>query len=364
MPSPTLRTRFAHAHVQLRVRAADRAIHAAAKIRSTWADPALARFHIAVQKDIPYRPGGSPSHTLDVYIPTRAAKPLPTILYVHGGGFAMLSKETHRIMALAYARRGYLVFCINYRLGPKYLYPAPIEDAAHALVWARDHAAAYGGDPENLAIAGESAGGNLVTALTVANSIRRPEPYAQYLYDADVRLRATVATYGFLDLEGIDHYEKHPRLPRSLKDMVFHAAASYVGLDVRRGCAEAPMASPLLVLERADSLDRPLPAVFADAGTRDPLLGDSRRLKAAVERHGGRCTLHIAHGEIHGYDALVWRAAAREKWHRVHDFLTPHMVRAPEPLRSGIVPTYIDDEAEDDVLARAPELALRAIKSA
>jgi acetyl esterase len=345
MPSPSLRRRFQAAHVHLRVAAADRAIHTAAKIRSTWHDASLARNHIAVVKDIPYRPTGSAAHTLDVYIPTRAAKPLPTILYVHGGGFAMLSKETHRLMALAYARRGYLVFCINYRLGPKFLYPAPLEDAVHALVWARDHAESYGGDPNNLAIAGESAGGNLVTALTVASSIRRPEPYARHLFDADVRLRATVATYGFLDLEGIDHYEKHPRLSRSLKDLVFHAAASYVGLDVERGCAEAPLASPLLVLERAEGLDRPLPAVFADVGTRDPLLGDSRRLNAAVERHGGACTLHIAPGEIHGYDALVWRSAAREKWHRVHDFLTPHMVRAPEPLRSGIVPAC-DDETE------------------
>jgi hypothetical protein len=55
------------------------------------------------------------------------------------------------------------------------------------------------------------------------------------------------------------------------------------------------------------------------------LLGDSRRLKAAVERHGSTCHLHIAPGEIHGYDALVWRSPAREKWRSVHDFLLPLM---------------------------------------
>jgi acetyl esterase len=274
---------------------------------------------------------------------------------VHGGGFAMLSKETHRIMALAYARRGYLVFCINYRLGPKHRYPAPLEDVCEALVWARDNAALFGGDPDNLAIAGESAGGNLVTAATVANSLRRPEPYAQKLFDADVRLRATIATYGFLDLEGIDHYEKHPKLPRHLKDMVFHAAASYVGLDVRAGCAAAPLASPLLVLERTAELDRPLPPFFADAGTRDPLLGDSRRLKAAVERHGSRCTLHIAQGEIHGYDALVWRPAAREKWQRSHAFLEPLMKRTPERFQSGVVLACEgEDEGEDGEGAAEP----------
>ena len=119
----------------------------------------------------------------------------------------MLSKETHRVMALSYARRGYLVFIINYRLGPKHLFPAPLEDAAEALLWVRDNCAYFGGDPSRIAIAGESAGGNLVTALALATSLRRPEPFARKLFDANVKLRATVATYGFLD----------PRVARSLR---------------------------------------------------------------------------------------------------------------------------------------------------
>jgi acetyl esterase len=345
MPAPSLSRRFEHARAHLRVAAFDRAAHAAARVRFALPDADPARFDLALQRDIPYRATGDRAHTLDAYIPTRVAKPLPVILYVHGGGFAMLSKDTHRVMALSYARRGYLVFCINYRLAPKHLYPAPLEDACAALLWVQAHAASFGGDPDNIALAGESAGGNLVTALTVACSLRRPEPFARDVFDADVRLRATVATYGFLDLEGIDHYEKHPKLPRRLKDLVFHAAASYVGLDVPAGCAAAPMASPLLVLERTASLDRALPPMFADAGTRDPLLGDSRRLKAAVEAHGGTCQLHVAPGEIHGYDALVWRPQAREKWRVMHEFLAPRMQRTPAPARSGVVPALAEDQA-------------------
>jgi acetyl esterase len=296
-------------------------------VRFALPDASPARFHVAVQRDLPYRATGDAAHTLDVYMPTRGAKPLPPLLYVHGGGFSMLSKETHRVMALAYARRGYLVFLINYRLGPKHLFPAPLEDAIEALLWVRDNCAYFGGDPSKIAIAGESAGGNLVTALTVASAIRRPEAAPRRLFDANVSIKATVATYGFLDLEGIEHYEQHPRLPGRVKDLLLHAAASYVGMDVRGGALASPMASPLLVLERAEKLDRPLPPLFADVGTRDPLLGDSRRLKDAVERHGGTCDLHIAQGEIHGYDAMVWRDPAREKWRRVHAFLGTHVGR-------------------------------------
>ena len=321
----TLRHRIRVRRSDLRASVVDRALHAFVRVRFALPDAHPGRFHVALQRDLPYRPTGEVAHTLDVYMPTRAPKPQPTLLYVHGGGFSMLSKETHRVMALAYARRGYLVFLINYRLGPKHLFPAPLEDATEALLWVRDNCAYFGGDPSRLAIAGESAGGNLVTALALATSLRRPEPFARRLFDANVKLRATVATYGFLDLEGLDHYERHPRLSPGLKDLVVHAAASYVGLDVRAGAAANPLASPLLVLERASQLDRPLPPFFADAGTRDPLFGDSRRLKAAVERHGGSCHLHIAPGEIHGYDALVWRGPAREKWRRVHEFLAPRM---------------------------------------
>jgi acetyl esterase len=325
----TLRHRIRVTRSHLRANVVNRALHAFARVRFAMPDAHPGRFHVALRKDLPYRPTGDSAHTLDVYMPTRAPKPQPTLLYVHGGGFSMLSKETHRVMALAYARRGYLVFIINYRLGPKHLFPAPLEDAAEALLWVRDNCAYFGGDPSRIAVAGESAGGNLVTALTVATCLRRPEPFAQKVFDANIRLRAAVATYGFLDLESLEHYEQHPRLSSRLKDLVLHAAASYVGLDVRAGAAAAPLASPLLVLERAPQLDRPLPPFFADAGTRDPLLGDSRRLQAAVERHGGTCQLHIAPGEIHGYDAMVWRDPAREKWRKVHEFLKPHMGAHP-----------------------------------
>ena len=329
MHQVTLRHRLRVTRTSIRNAAVDRALHAFVRVRYAMPDALPSRFEVAVQQNLRYRPSDDPAHTLDVYIPTRAPKPLPTVLYVHGGGFSMCSKETHRVMALSYARRGYLVFNINYRLGPKHRFPAPFEDAAHALLWVRDNCAYFGGDPSRLAIAGESAGGNLVTALGVASSLRCPEPAARKLFDAEIPLRAVVATYGFLDLEGLDHYENHPKLPPRVKDLVLHAATSYVGLDVRAGCASAPLASPLLVLERAEKLDRPLPPFFADAGTRDPLLGDSRRLVAAVERHGGSCELHVAPGEIHGYDALAWRPASREKWRRVHEFLAPQMARRP-----------------------------------
>lgn len=333
MHEVTLRHRLRVHRSDLRASVVDRALHAFVRARYAMPDATPSHFHVALRRDLPYRPTGDGAHMLDVFMPTRTPKPLPTILYVHGGGFSMCSKETHRVMALAYARRGYLVFLINYRLGRKNLFPAPLEDAAEALLWVRDNCAYFGGDPSRIAIAGESAGGNLVTALALASSQKRTEPVAKKLFAANVKLRAVIATYGFLDVESLEHYERHPRLSSSLKDLVLHAATSYVGVDVRAGAAAHPLASPLLVLERTSKLDRDLPPFFVDVGTRDPLFGDSRRLKAAIEGHGGSCHLHIAPGEIHGYDALVWRGPAKEKWRRVHDFLADRMAGEPRAER-------------------------------
>ena len=135
---------------------------------------------IAVERDVAYGP--DPMHRLDIYRPAESSGPRPVMLYVHGGGFRILSKDTHWMFGYYMAKLGFVVFNINYRLAPEHPYPAAIEDSARALIWTLDNAARYGGDISQLAYAGESAGGNLVTALAIAGSFEREEPFAQELF--------------------------------------------------------------------------------------------------------------------------------------------------------------------------------------
>jgi acetyl esterase len=323
MRSP-LRDRIRSAPTRLYISAMDRAAHAFARVRYSMPDAHPSRFDLRLERDVAYGPLDGAHHKLDVYVPTRASQPLPVVMYVHGGGFRMLSKETHRVMALAIARAGYLLFNINYRQGLEHPYPTPLEDACRALLWVRENCARYGGDPDRIALAGESAGGNLVTALAVAASWRRPEPFARDVFDANVPLRAVVATYGFLDVGHTDEYLKHPRMSRWTKALLLDAARSYLGHDVRDAAEAFPLASPLRIIE-AGSPERPLPPFFASVGTRDPLLRCSKRLKAAIDRLGSECELHVSPGEIHGYDAMVWRPNARAKWRAAHAFLDRFM---------------------------------------
>jgi acetyl esterase len=320
-----LRRRLRVGESAVRAAVFDRAIHAFARVRHSMPDAHPSRHGVSVLRDVVYGRPGDPAHTLDVYVPDHAARPLPVVMYVHGGAFSMLSKDTHRMMALALSRQGYLTFIINYRLGVRNLYPAPLQDACSALLWVHRNAARFGGDPSRLAIAGESAGGNLVAALAIAGSSPQPELFARRVFDAEIPIRAVVSTYGFHDLTDATRFMRHPRAGRWVKELLFDAAISYVGHDVHSAVERNPLSSPLAILENGFAPLRPMPPFFVDVGTRDPLLRHSRRLKQALDELGTRCDLHVWPGEIHGYDAMLWRRAARQKWRRLYAFLGEHL---------------------------------------
>lgn len=283
---------------------------------------------VDIEFDVPYLPTCSFSHLLDIYRPKGRKGKLPTVFYVHGGGFSTCSKDTHRIMAYMLAANGYQVFMVNYRVAPVAAFPKPLEDVTAAFHWFLDHGAEHGADLDRVAIMGESAGANLVTALAVAATEPRKEPYARSIYQRAPNLRAVVAIYGLLDCTDIERLWRSPRKERRMagwvKEILRWTAASYVG-DPKRA-AEQELASPLLLLERpAPAGARSLPPFFASVGTSDPLLSDSVRLRAAVERRGGEAELHVFPGEIHAFNALLFRRAAREKWRLVVDFLDHHV---------------------------------------
>jgi acetyl esterase len=92
----------------------------------------------------------------------------PVIVYYHGGGWVVGNLETHGNVAgyLAKASGG-IVVSVDYRLAPEHPFPAAVEDAYAALEWASGNAARLGGDPGRIAVAGDSAGGNLAAVVSL-----------------------------------------------------------------------------------------------------------------------------------------------------------------------------------------------------
>lgn len=119
-----------------------------------------------------------------LYTPPDAATPLPVLLYMHGGGWVVGSIATHdpfcRLLSNA---AGIQILAIDYRLAPDYPFPAGLNDTLAAWHWLVEHAHETGGDPERLAIGGDSSGANLaaVAANRLSMAVVATQPAAQLL---------------------------------------------------------------------------------------------------------------------------------------------------------------------------------------
>jgi acetyl esterase len=114
-------------------------------------------------------PGPAGKLRARVFYPGDPARgPYPVIVYIHGGGYVVMSIETHeKLTKQLCVGVGAIVVSIDYRLAPEHRYPAPLDDCVAAFRWVRAHAAELGGDPARVAAAGDSAGGNAAAAVAL-----------------------------------------------------------------------------------------------------------------------------------------------------------------------------------------------------
>lgn len=280
--------------------------------------------NVEVIRDVPYAGTAYATHRLDIYRPIGETHPLPVVLYVHGGGFQLLSKDTHWMMGLLFARAGYVVCNISYRLAPKFPFPAALEDTSTAFQWVARHVAEYGGDPRQMILAGESAGANLVCALAIATCYRRSEAFAQRAWDVGIVPKAVVLGCGILQVSDPGRFARRRKLPRWISRMITDVSEGYI-----LGVTESTeLADPLLMLERGVAPDRPLPPFFAFAGTRDPVLDDTRRAEKAFIKLGVPHEVRYYPGELHAFHALTMRRAARDCWRDKLSFLERELAAA------------------------------------
>ncbi len=129
---------------------------------------------------------------LDIYMP-EGADDVPVIVFFHGGALRVGDKSLGRVVASRMVPEGIGVVSASYRLTPSVMHPAHVQDAAAATAWVVENIRRYGGDPNNVYVAGHSAGGYLAALLALdathlgahglsPASIRGTIPISPFLY--------------------------------------------------------------------------------------------------------------------------------------------------------------------------------------
>lgn len=228
-------------------------------------------------------PGPAGDIPVRVYAPV-AGRARPAIVYFHGGGFVIGSLDSHdgTCRALANAS-GCAVVSVDYRLAPEHRFPAAPEDCYAALRYVAERGSELGVDPRRLAVAGDSAGGNLAAAVAVASRQRGgPALVHQVLFYPALDARCDMPSC------------------RSLSEGYMLTAAemrwywdSYLTSDADR---ENPLACPL----RARDLGG-LPGATVITAEYDPLRDDGETYAARLKEAGVPVELKRFDGVLHGF---------------------------------------------------------------
>ncbi len=151
----------------------------------------------AAEYDVPYVPDGDAAQSLDIYYPEKSAdKPLPLLVWIHGGGWSGGSKT--QVPYLNQLQRGYVVASVEYRFSQQAKFPAQIQDCQAAIRWLRANASKYNLDPSRVGVGGASAGGHLA-ALVGTSGGQQVFPAIGGNQDQSDQVQAVCDIYGPTD---------------------------------------------------------------------------------------------------------------------------------------------------------------------
>lgn len=151
------------------------------------------------ERDVGWATPGGVKLAVDVSWP-EGDGPFPVLVWLHGGSWTQFSKEANVGLARYLTNRGYTVINVDYRMHPEVAMKTIIEDALGAVIWAKDNAPKYRGDPSRLAVAGHSAGAHLAAMVAVACGDPFFTPTYQSSSGNDCRVKAAIPVSGVYDL--------------------------------------------------------------------------------------------------------------------------------------------------------------------
>jgi len=223
---------------------------------------------------------------LRVYTPRDPkGEKLPLLIYIHGGGYVIGSRNSHDVPCRSLALEGdCIVVSVDYRMAPEFPFPKPVEDCWAAANWIVDNVEKLGGSADKIAIGGDSAGGNLSTVLCLKAKEQGSPSFVHQLLiypGTDMTMSAPSHT------ELADGY----RLTKSLVEWFMNHYFSGENTDRKH-----PHASPLF----AEDLSGLPPVTMISAGY-DPLKDENAAYEEKLKVAGVPINHHHYAGMIHGF---------------------------------------------------------------
>ncbi|QDO90534.1 alpha/beta hydrolase [Dolosigranulum pigrum] len=300
-----------------------------------------------VYKNIPYK-SNYPNNKLDIYVPGESSSVHPTpeltdqkqekdpsnpdvvedcqtemfdvlkpvIVYFHGGGFAWGDKIDERRYLLEFVKAGYAVVAANYALTPMYKYPVPIIQASEVMDFLVSEGEQYGLDPDNIVLAGLSAGGHLAGQLALAESSSAYAGRLGLSQHPDLTIRGIMLNSALIDPN------RSNQVGHWLINWLFSVMGfSYMDMNPRN-MKEQMLAEANLL----NHINEALPPVYISDGNRVSFTQQATDLVAQLRARDIYVQSNIYTDDypgfmFHGYEGQLWLREARENVDKQLDFL-------------------------------------------
>ncbi len=233
-----------------------------------------------------------------LYRPSAEAN-LPVVVFFHGGGWVTGTLDGHDLMCRLIARTsGCAVVSVDYRLAPEFPFPIPMEDCYAAVQWVAANAAKLGVDASRIAVAGDSAGGNLAAAVALLTRDR-----------GGARISHQLLFYPVADADFTNaSYTENGQGYFLTADMMRWFWRHYVGADALSSGSVPPLAA----LCRVENLEG-LPSATVITGEYDPLRDEGEVFARRLAAVGVEVELTRVPGVIHGFASMLGVAEIAEK---------------------------------------------------
>ncbi|MEO6785602.1 MAG: alpha/beta hydrolase [Chthoniobacteraceae bacterium] len=277
---------------------------------------------VELKADLPYAGNTNERQMVDLYLPKHRAsdKPLPVVVYIHGGGWIFGSRKGGG-PALAFAASGnYAGVSVGYRMSSEVKWPAQIYDCKAAIRWIRGHAKEYNLDPDHIGVTGTSAGGHLVSLLGLTDGVKELEGNLGEFTNLSSRVTCVANFCGPQDMAS-------PLMQgeAALKDDP--AVVGLLGGSLKEKAAEAKACSPLTYVHPG------APPFLTAHGTKDMRVNfnNATRLHEALTKAGDSSILLAMTDQGHGF-------GSPELDRRLRQFFDMHLRGIKSEISSEPIP--------------------------